>query len=347
MWLTPLLQGAAQQQAEAASGLWLRNVSFYTSGSGGSGQANPGKPAGTQSTDVLVAILCGGWNPGLTVSPPSGWTQVLVNSAPIGPRLYVYWALGSVASTQFFVSQTGGQFLLPIFAYAGADTSTPIRAVLGGYSETTSIAAPSVTAQAGDALVHAWFDSQTSPSLGTTITPGGVAQRVSSQNNFAAAVGFAATTGATSAQSRSAANFTAKFSATVAIAAAPTSAISRPNSDITVTGWIGSPDNVNLYNNIDEVTPSDADFILSPDITGGPGPAIFGISPSQPAGTLDIRIQASRTGASGDIRALLLDGTGATVGTSSWQTLTASPAQYVLTVTTTGTAERVRLEVRA
>ncbi len=341
MWFTPLLQGAAQQQAEAASGLWLRNTSFaYNSGGG----ADPGKPAGTQATDVLIAVFGGQWNTGLVVTAPSGWTQALNNTQAGASRLFVYWALGSVASTSFSVSQTGGGINVAIFAYAGADNSAPIRDVLGGGSTGTSIAAPSVTAQAGDALVHAWFDSQTSGALGTTITPGGVAQRINNQNTFAAAVGFASTTGATSAQSRSAANFTAKFSATIAIAAAPSASISRPNTDITVTGWSASS-GTDLYAMLDESVADDGDYIISPEV-GSAGPAIFSVTPTQAAGTLSVRFRARRTGTTGQIRALLLDSTGTTIGTSNWQSLTNANAAYTFSVTTTGTAERVRLEVQ-
>jgi hypothetical protein len=124
------------------------------------------------------------------------------------------------------------------------------------------------------------------------------------------------------------------------------STISRPSSDITTTGWTGDPDNVTLFNNIDEVSPSDTDFIISPALNATPGPAVFGITPTQASGTYNVRLRAKRTGSTGDIRALLLDSGGATVGTSSWQALTASFAQYTLSVTTSGTAARVQLEVR-
>lgn len=122
--------------------------------------------------------------------------------------------------------------------------------------------------------------------------------------------------------------------------------ISRPNSDVTTTGWTGDPDNTNLYANIDEAVASDTDFIISPGLNSTPGPAIFGINPTQATGTLNVRFRARRTGTTGDIRVLLLDSSGTTIGTSSWQALTASFAQYTLSVSTTGTAARVRLEVR-
>lgn len=123
-------------------------------------------------------------------------------------------------------------------------------------------------------------------------------------------------------------------------------AFSRPNSDITVTGWIGDPDNANLYNNIDEVSPNDADFIISPGLAGSPGPAVFGISPTQATGSLTVRVRARYAGTSGQIRVLMQDASGVTVGTSSWQVLTTTPTTYNLNVTTTGTAARARLEVQ-
>jgi hypothetical protein len=123
-------------------------------------------------------------------------------------------------------------------------------------------------------------------------------------------------------------------------------AITRPNSDITVTGWVGDPDNTNLYANIDETSPSDTDLIRSPSLGASPGPAIFGLTQSLSTGTYNVRTRARRTGTNGQIRALLLDSGGTTVGTGSWQSLTASFTTYNLSVTTTGTAARVRLEVQ-
>ena len=123
--------------------------------------------------------------------------------------------------------------------------------------------------------------------------------------------------------------------------------ISRPSSDITVTDWTGDPDNTNLYNNIDEVSASDTDYIISPSLGGSPGPAIFGLNESLAAGTYTVRARARRTGASGEIRALLLDSSGTTVGTGSWQPVTGTFDTYALTVTTSGTAARVRIEVKS
>lgn len=123
--------------------------------------------------------------------------------------------------------------------------------------------------------------------------------------------------------------------------------IARPSSDITVTGWSGSPDNTALYTNIDETTASETDYIMSPSVSDSPGPAIFGIFPSLASGSYTIKVRARRTGSVGQVRALLLDGSGTTVGTSSWQSLTTSATTYDLAVITTGTAARLRFEVQS
>ena len=124
-----------------------------------------------------------------------------------------------------------------------------------------------------------------------------------------------------------------------------TSAFTRPSSDITTTGWTASTGSV-LYDMIDESVASDADYIISPSLSGSPGPAIFGLTQTLSAGTYAVKTRARRTGASGQIRALLLDSGGSTVGTGSWETLTGSFATYSLSVTSSGTAARVRLEVQ-
>ena len=121
--------------------------------------------------------------------------------------------------------------------------------------------------------------------------------------------------------------------------------ISRPSSDITTTGWTASSGAV-LYDMIDESVASDVDYIISPSLSGSPGPAVFGLSSTLDAGTYNVRTRARRTGTTGQIRALLLDASGTTVGTGSWQALTQTPITYELSVTTSGTAARVRIEVQ-
>lgn len=119
-----------------------------------------------------------------------------------------------------------------------------------------------------------------------------------------------------------------------------TSAIRRPNSDILTTGWTAVPGG-SLYDMIDEASPSDADYITRAQ--AGTEPAIFGI-PQVPAGPNTIRFRAAATSGAGQVRVLLLDGSGSTVGTSAWQSIDATPTTYALSVVASAAAERVRIE---
>lgn len=347
MFFTPLLQGAAQQQA-GGTGLYLRNVSSRTADSS---ITDPGKPANTQATDLLIAVFTSSLNPGQSAAAPAGWTAIpgATISNTTG-QIYAWWALGSVASTTF---TGGGGPTVAIYAFAGADTTNPIRGAATNTSDTTTIAAPSVAANAGDSLLQVWFDWQSITLMGAA-SPGGVIDRVNAfidvpgqYNNrtVQSTLENLTTNGATLAQTRTCANFTGKRAATIAIAAAPTGpTIYRPTSDITTTGWTASTGSV-LYDMIDEVIPSDIDYILSPDVNAAPGPATFGIS-SAPAGTYVISLRAMRTSSVGQIRALLKDSGGTTVGTSSWQTITGAFTTYNFSVTTTGTAAQLTIEVQ-
>lgn len=121
--------------------------------------------------------------------------------------------------------------------------------------------------------------------------------------------------------------------------------VSRPNSDITASGWSYNS-NTSFYDAIDEPSYNDTDAIISPSLNANPGPVKFGLDTSLDAGTYNVNVRARRTDTTGDIRATLINSAGTVVGTSSWQTLTANYQTYVLSVTTTATASRVGFEVR-
>lgn len=128
--------------------------------------------------------------------------------------------------------------------------------------------------------------------------------------------------------------------------------IARPGSDITTTGWTGTPDNVTKYANIDEASASDTDYITSPQITGVVAPITFGIKDQNgnpntlPAGTWSVSVRANFTEGTTapQFRIALLDSAGVSVGNSAYQLVTASYATYTLPVTTTGIAARIRIE---
>ena len=111
-------------------------------------------------------------------------------------------------------------------------------------------------------------------------------------------------------------------------------------------GWSYNS-NTSFYDAIDEPSYNDTDAIISPSLNTSPEPAKFGLDTSLDAGTYNVNVRARKTDTTGDIRATLIDSAGNVVGTSSWQTLTDIYQTYVLSVTTTATASRVGLEVRA
>lgn len=121
------------------------------------------------------------------------------------------------------------------------------------------------------------------------------------------------------------------------------STYTRPTSDITVDQWIGS-DGLPLYHNIDETAYNDVDYIQSPDVAT-PVPVVFGLSQTLPAGTWTVRVRAMGTNGTGNIVGKLQNSSSTTVGTSSTQALTGSFATYPLSITTTGAADRIRIEV--
>ena len=128
-------------------------------------------------------------------------------------------------------------------------------------------------------------------------------------------------------------------------AATLSSSVLRPDSDITTTNWTASAGTV-LYNMIDEAVPDDNDYIISPDLTASPGPAVFGLNGTLPSGSIQIQFRAKRSYSSGQIRVVLQDSSGNDIGTSSWQTLTSSFMTYTLSVNTSGAVARARIEVQ-
>ena len=65
------------------------------------------------------------------------------------------------------------------------------------------------------------------------------------------------------------------------------------NFDLTSAGWQGVPNNINKYSNIDEVTASTSDYIMSPNIyDAGMGPLILGLNNTLASGSWEIRVEA-------------------------------------------------------
>jgi len=121
--------------------------------------------------------------------------------------------------------------------------------------------------------------------------------------------------------------------------------ITRPNSDIAVSGWTSS-NGAPLYDDIDEETPSDTDFITSPELTSTPVGATFGLTNSLSAGSYNISVRGRRTDTVGQMRVVLRDSGGVQVGATNWQTLTKTYTTYYFPITITGTATQSSVEAR-
>jgi hypothetical protein len=119
--------------------------------------------------------------------------------------------------------------------------------------------------------------------------------------------------------------------------------IYRPGSDISAGGWTATPGGT-LASCIDETAADDADFITSPDLAT---PAVLGLSAPLPAGTYTVRVRAARTATQGQVRVRFLNASNVDQGGTAWQALTGSPTTYELPATTTGSADRFRIEVQA
>lgn len=122
---------------------------------------------------------------------------------------------------------------------------------------------------------------------------------------------------------------------------------SRPSSDILSTGWTGTPDNANLYANVNEPVGSTVQFVTSPVITGSQGPLRMGLSSPRFSGSHDIPFIGNHNGTgTPQVRAKLLDAGLTVLGTSAWQALTVTHTTYTANVTIAATATILELEVQ-
>jgi len=115
-----------------------------------------------------------------------------------------------------------------------------------------------------------------------------------------------------------------------------------PTSDVSVVGWTAEPPG-NKYEAIDEASPSDADYIWS--YTDGAAPATFGLSSTIPAGTHTINLRSFVNQGTASMRVRLLNGSDVVQGTSNYVTINTVATTYPISITTTGDATRLRIEL--
>lgn len=120
----------------------------------------------------------------------------------------------------------------------------------------------------------------------------------------------------------------------------------RPVADVSAVGWASTAASVSEA--VNEETPDDGSYATSPAMAGPTAFAYdFTLAESVPTGTHDMGVRARRTGAFGQMRVALMDGSSTVVGASAWQDVGASFALLTFEITTTGAASRGRIEVRA
>jgi hypothetical protein len=135
-------------------------------------------------------------------------------------------------------------------------------------------------------------------------------------------------------------------SITITATESAVNSVTRPNSDVTTTGWTATP-GPDLFDMIDEVTASDTDYITSPDLTSGASTTIHGLTQSLAVGTYTVRFRSEKaTAPTRSVRIHLMDGTSTIVGSSGWQAVTASYALYEVSITTSALATRVGIEAQ-
>lgn len=113
-------------------------------------------------------------------------------------------------------------------------------------------------------------------------------------------------------------------------------------SDSVAGGWTPST-GASLSACVDESALSRLDYITSADLSTS---CTLNWSAAMPAGTYNVLVDALYVLASGKMRIVCLDASNAVVGSSAWQTLTASAATYSLPITTSAPSTKFRIEVQ-
>lgn len=120
-----------------------------------SGSVDAGKPINFNNNDLLIASLL--INGSKTVPPPAGWAKIC-DVEGLG-AYHVFWALGSVATTQFNSIGGGGSgCLVSIMAFIGVDPLNPIAEFSTNYSLSTTVNIPTVSTKKGYGVLALFSD---------------------------------------------------------------------------------------------------------------------------------------------------------------------------------------------
>jgi hypothetical protein len=121
------------------------------------------KPAGLAAGDVIIATVSSRGKP--TITPPAGWTLVTSTDNSTTMRQAVYWraAGASEPATWTFTLSQAKAAVVQLAAYSGVSTTAPVRAFGASVNASgTTVTAPAVTANSGDAVVAVFGTARSS-----------------------------------------------------------------------------------------------------------------------------------------------------------------------------------------
>lgn len=112
-------------------------------------------PPGYAAGDLLIAAVATDGNTTSSLSPPSGWNQiVLATEADEKVTLGVWWKLASASESSYNFTWSGGERAYGwVMRFSGHDPSNPIHATATNEGENDTPVAPAVTTTVDDALV--------------------------------------------------------------------------------------------------------------------------------------------------------------------------------------------------
>lgn len=121
-------------------------------------------PGGTAAGDVLLARVTVRNDVAAVLTPPTGWTAVLVTQGTYSLRttVYVHVATAGEPSAYTFTSDVSARLTGSISAFVGVDTARPVDVSSGAYQGTTTIMVSPAVRTTGSAGLAVWLGTVSS-----------------------------------------------------------------------------------------------------------------------------------------------------------------------------------------
>lgn len=181
-------------------------------------------PAGVAAGNILIAQIAVRGGSGTTITPPAGWTTILVNNSGTIIRQGIYYRIadGTEPASYSFDISPQQRAAAAMVAYSGVDGTNPINASsTRTNASSTSVIANGVTTTVADAMLVGLFAA----SRATSFTPPGGMTEQADQNGGAGPNGAAvhiadqllAATGASGTRTATAANAAVNIGSLIAL----------------------------------------------------------------------------------------------------------------------------------